>query len=147
MLIFKAGIDFSSSADSCQIVCMLEMCRLTVMPFHHTQHVTMAIMKSSIPSHENDASKNQFQNGIDFSQGIDSVESLPGVIKSIKIQAQGPHFKRLRSPRIGFEESIPSTFICSLTGRYDKLGSPTGPPGWESIPGLLTRFTTTGSGF
>ncbi len=33
-------------------------------------------MKSSIPSHGIDASKNLFRNGIDFSQGIDSVEAL-----------------------------------------------------------------------
>jgi hypothetical protein len=43
----------------------------------HTQHMTMTILKSSIPSHGIDDSKNQFHNGIDFSQGFDSVESMP----------------------------------------------------------------------
>jgi hypothetical protein len=33
-----------------------------------------------------DASKNQFYNGIDFSKGIESEESMPGVLKSLKIQ-------------------------------------------------------------
>jgi hypothetical protein len=47
----------------------------------------MTILKSSIPSHGIDAAKNQFHNGMDFSQGIDSVESKPGILKSPKIQA------------------------------------------------------------
>ncbi len=46
------------------------------------------LLKSSIPSHGMDASKNQSYNGIDFSQGIDSVESMPEVLKSYKILAQ-----------------------------------------------------------
>jgi hypothetical protein len=36
--------------------------------------------------------------------------------------------------------------LCSLAGRYDKSGCRTGPPGWESIPGLLKRFTNMLSG-
>jgi hypothetical protein len=32
-----------------------------------------------------------------------------------------------------------------LTGRYDKKGSRTGPPGWEAIPELIKRFTNMGS--
>ncbi len=44
--------------------------------------------------------------------------------------------KRLRSPRID----------CSLAGWYVILGCRTGPPGWKSIPGLLKRFTNSGSG-
>ncbi len=33
-----------------------------------------------------------------------------------------------------------------MAGRYVKQGCRTGPPGWESIPGLLKkRFTNTGS--
>ncbi len=35
--------------------------------------------------------------------------------------------------------------LCSLAGRYDKLGFRTAPPYWESIPGLLKRFTNSGS--
>ncbi len=35
-----------------------------------------------ISSHEISASKNQFQNRSDFSQGIDSVELMSGVLKS-----------------------------------------------------------------
>ncbi len=35
---------------------------------------------------------------------------------------------------------------ASQAGRYDIYGCLTGPPGWESIPGLLKRFTNTGSG-
>jgi hypothetical protein len=40
MSIFKGGIDFSSSADSCQIVCMLEMCWPigVVLPPTHTTY-------------------------------------------------------------------------------------------------------------
>ncbi len=33
-----------------------------------------------------------------------------------------------------------------MAGRYDKQGCCTGLPGWESIPGLLKRFTNTGFG-
>ncbi len=40
-------------------------------------------MKSSIPSHGMAASKNQFDDVIDFSQGIDSEKSKPRVHKSI----------------------------------------------------------------
>jgi hypothetical protein len=47
--------------------------------------------------------------------------------------------KRLRSP------GIDSANLCSLAGRYVKLGRRTGPPGWESIPGLLKSFTNAGS--
>ncbi len=35
--------------------------------------------------------------------------------------------------------------LCSLNDRYDKQGCRTSPPEWESIPGLLKRFTNTGS--
>jgi hypothetical protein len=51
--------------------------------FPHTQHSTATILKSSIPSHTKDVSKSQFHNGIDFSQGIDSVESGQGAHESI----------------------------------------------------------------
>jgi hypothetical protein len=40
--------------------------------------MTMPIPQSSVPSHGIDASKNNFHSRIDFSQGIDSVESMPG---------------------------------------------------------------------
>jgi hypothetical protein len=36
--------------------------------------------------------------------------------------------------------------LCSLTGRYEKQGCRTGPPGWKSIPGLLKRSSNTGTG-
>ncbi len=36
----------------------------------------MTILKSSFPSHEIDASKNQFYMGIDPLEGIDSMESM-----------------------------------------------------------------------
>jgi hypothetical protein len=48
----------------------------------------------------------------------------------------------------GDQESIPridSASLSSLAGKYDKEGCRTGPPGWESISGLLKRFTNTGS--
>ncbi len=44
--------------------------------------MTTTVQKSSIPSHGIDVSKNQFHNGIDFSEGIDSVKSMPGVLSS-----------------------------------------------------------------
>ncbi len=71
----------------------------------------MTILKSSIPSHEIHASKNQFHNGIDFSQEIDSLESMPGVLKSLKIQAQYKHnsehvhrFTEESIPKLGMEQ-------------------------------------------
>jgi hypothetical protein len=42
--------------------------------------------------------------------------------------------KRLRSPGTDSEESIPTPFVAMLE---------TGPPGWESIPWLLKKFTNT----
>ncbi len=62
--------------------------------------------------------------------------------------------KRLRSPRIDSKESIPPRIDSKesippayLAWRADttKQGCRTGPPGWESIPGLLKRFTNIGS--
>jgi hypothetical protein len=49
--------------------------------------MTTTILKSSISSHAIDVSKYEFHNGIDFLQVIDSVESMPGVLKSFKIRA------------------------------------------------------------
>jgi hypothetical protein len=46
--------------------------------------------------------------------------------------------KRLRRP--GIDSGCP----C-LAGRYVKQDWRTGPPSWESIPGLLKRFTNSGS--
>jgi hypothetical protein len=40
-----------------------------------------------------------------------------------------------------------SASLCSQAGRYDKWGCRTGPPCWESIPGLLKRSTSTGSAY
>ncbi len=37
-----------------------------------------------------DASKNQFHNGIEFSQVIESMDSMPGARKSLKIKALAP---------------------------------------------------------
>ncbi len=50
--------------------------------FSDVQHVTMSILKSSIPSHGIDESKNLFHSGIDFLQGIDSMDSVPRFLKS-----------------------------------------------------------------
>ncbi len=92
MLLFKAGIDFSSPADSCYIICVLEMCWSLGVSFPHTQHMTTTFLKSSIPSHGMDVFKNQFHNRIDFSQGIDSIESMPWILKRLKIRAlRGRH--------------------------------------------------------
>jgi hypothetical protein len=44
-----------------------------------------SIIKSSISSHEINASKNQLHDGIDFLQRIDSEESMPVVLKSSKV--------------------------------------------------------------
>jgi hypothetical protein len=52
----------------------------------------MTIVNSSVPSQEFHAFKNQFHNGIDFSQGIDSTESMPGVLKSFEFQALEDEF-------------------------------------------------------
>ncbi len=82
MLIFTAGIDFSSPADSCHILfaCWKRVEQIGV-SLPHTQHMPTTILKSLIPSHEIDVSKNQFHNGIYFSQGIDSVELMQGALK------------------------------------------------------------------
>ncbi len=53
--------------------------------------------------------------------------------------------KRLRSPGIDSEKSIPPAFVDWQAGTKNRVAV-TGPPGWESIPGLLKRFTNTGSG-
>ncbi len=42
---------------------------------------------------------------------------------------------------------IDSASLCCLAGRYDKQCCRTSPPGWESIPWPLKRFTNTGSGY
>jgi hypothetical protein len=80
---YKTGLDFLSSADSCHVYCVLEIS--IGVSFRRTQHMT--ILNSSILSHEINASKNEFHRGIDFSQRINSVERMPGVLKSSKIHA------------------------------------------------------------
>jgi hypothetical protein len=45
-------------------------------------------MKFFISSHGIEISKNPFNDEIEFSQGIDSVESMPGVLKSVKVRTQ-----------------------------------------------------------
>ncbi len=42
-------------------------------------------------------------------------------------------------------ESIPSAYVA-WRAVYVKYGCRSGQPGWESIPGLLKRFTNSGSG-
>ncbi len=49
--------------------------------------------------------------------------------------------KRLWSPGIDFEESIPPAYAAWWAGTTNRNAV----PGWESIPGLLQRFTNTGS--
>ncbi len=55
------------------------------------------------------------------------------------------NMKTFKEPRNRFQ-GIDSVSLFSLAGRYVKQGCRTGPPGWESIPGLLKRFTNPGSG-
>jgi hypothetical protein len=55
-----------------------------------------------------------------------------------------PYCKRLWSPGIDSEESIPSAYVPWRAG-YDKKGCRSGQPGWELIPELLKRLTNTGS--
>jgi hypothetical protein len=57
-----------------------------------------------------------------------------------KSQIRARICKRLRS------QGIDSASLCSLAGRYAKQGCRSDPPGWESIPGLLKRFTNSCSG-
>jgi len=88
-LIFKAGIYFSYLANSLHIVCVLEMCwsKEVSSPTHNKQYDddNSDVFNSFI-----DASKNKFHHVIDFSQGIDCVESMPGVlIKSLKKSGSG----------------------------------------------------------
>ncbi len=49
--------------------------------------------------------------------------------------------KRLWSPGIDFEESVPPAYAAWRAGTTNRVAV----PGWESIPGLLKRFTNTGS--
>jgi hypothetical protein len=53
--------------------------------FPHTHHTTMTILKSSIPSLGINVSKNQYHIRIDFLQATNSVELMPGLLKSLKI--------------------------------------------------------------
>ncbi len=53
--------------------------------------------------------------------------------------------KRLRRPGIDSEDSIPPAYVAWRAGTTNRVVLPV-PPGWESIPGLLKRFTHTGSG-
>jgi hypothetical protein len=50
----------------------------------------------------------------------------------------------VKDPRNQFRGSD-SANLCSLAEQPDKLGCPTGPIDWVSIPGLFKRFTNTGS--
>ncbi len=51
---------------------------------------------------------------------------------------------RLRSPGINFEESIPPAYVAWRAGTTNRVFI-MGPTDWELIPGLLKRFTNTGS--
>jgi hypothetical protein len=57
---------------------------------------------------------------------------------------RSPNLQMFKEPRNRFQE-IDSASLCSLAVRYVKKGCRTGPPGWESIPRLLKRFTNTSS--
>jgi hypothetical protein len=70
-----------------------------------------------------------------WSPEIDSEESTPS---DFVVRAR--IFNRLWSP------GIDSASLCGSEGRYEKWGCRTGPPGWESIPGLLKWSTNMGSG-
>ena len=52
--------------------------------------------------------------------------------------------KRFRSPGIDSKESIPPAYVSLRADTSNRVA--TVPPGWKSIPGLLKRFTNTGSG-
>ncbi len=55
---------------------------------------------------------------------------------------------RTETPIFLFREylfQISAFCLCSVAGEYVKQSFRTGPPGWESIPGLLKRFTKTDS--
>jgi hypothetical protein len=80
MLIFEAGIAFHL-LPSAAILFACWKCVVQELSFSNTQHTTMTILKSSFPSHSIDASKNLFHSGIDFLQGIDSMDSVPGFLK------------------------------------------------------------------
>jgi hypothetical protein len=51
--------------------------------------MTTTILNFSISSHGIDVSKNEFHNGIDFSQGIESVKSMTGVFRSFYKSGSG----------------------------------------------------------
>jgi hypothetical protein len=53
--------------------------------------------------------------------------------------------KRLWSPGTDSEESISPAYVAWRAGTTNR--SRTAPPCWESISGLLKRFTNTGSGW
>ncbi len=55
-----------------------------------------------------------------------------------------PYLYTFMEPRHRFQRND-SASLYSLASPYDKWAWRTGPPGWESIPGLLKRFTNTGS--
>jgi hypothetical protein len=54
--------------------------------------------------------------------------------------------KCLRSPGIDSKESIPPAYVAWRAGTSNRVVVPA-RPGWESIPGLLKRFTNSGSGY
>jgi hypothetical protein len=75
MLIFKAVIDFPAPTDNYQSTCWKCVDQYGCPSPTHI-HMMMTILKSSMASHGIDVSKNQFRSRMDFSQGIDSVESM-----------------------------------------------------------------------
>jgi hypothetical protein len=91
-----------------------------------------AIIKSSIPLHGIDVYKNQFHKGIEFSQGADSVESIPGVLKSLKIRAldwendiirPGLRPIYIKPPSLYSHDSLPLTLFSQKANQVLALGN------------------------
>jgi hypothetical protein len=54
--------------------------------------------------------------------------------------------KCLKRPEIDSQDSIPPAYVAWRAGTSNRIVAPA-RQGWESIPGLLKRFTNTGSVF
>ncbi len=96
--------------------------------------------------------------------GIDSLESIPGLLKSLKIPPQGSGntvpLSLLEMGDLGLilfllipGQDLWNQFPFPSRARiYKRLRSPgidskeSIPPDWESIPELLKKFTNSGSG-
>jgi hypothetical protein len=69
----------------------------------------------------------------------------PALVEGWYQAAKSRICKRLRRPGIDSEESIPPACVAWRASTTNRVVV-TGPPGSESIPGLLKRFKNTGSG-